>query len=150
MIKIELFAQEAQRVILEVVHNGLELYPFYLDVGKILLNAVMDNFEVEGAYFQRGLPWAPLAPSTVRQRERLGYSPIQILRRTAGDAGLLGSINFSATGTGVTLGTNVDYAKHLHFGTRYMPPRPIFPDQILPPEVIEDITDAFLDHFKRT
>ncbi|GAB1371184.1 hypothetical protein MASR1M45_12460 [Candidatus Kapaibacterium sp.] len=70
--------------------------PFYNSVGKILKEAVDSNFDVEGAYFQRGTSWMPLAPTTIAERQRLGFTPINILRRRAGDAGLSGSINYTA------------------------------------------------------
>ena len=124
--------------------------PFYRQVGKILLSATMDNFESDGAYFNRGTDWAPLADSTIKERTRLNFMPLQILRRRAGDAGLLGSINYTADDNGVELGTNIFYAKYLHFGVPgRMPARPIFPENELPPEVIEDIADAYERFMKR-
>lgn len=118
--------------------------PFYNSVGKILKEAVASNFKVEGAYFQRGTSWMPLAPSTVAFREKHNLTPINILERRGGDAGLSGSINYTANRNFVEIGTNLDYAKYLHFGTKYMPSRPIFPDNELPPEVIEDIADQYI------
>ena len=60
--------------------------------------------------------WTALASSTIKQRERKGYVPINILRRTAGNAGLLGSINSKATSDGVMIGTNKVYAAIHNFG----------------------------------
>jgi phage gpG-like protein len=119
--------------------------PFYRQVGKLLYNAtVADNFETDGAYFNRGTAWEPLADSTIRQREKLGLTPINILRRTAGNAGLRGRIEFTADSEGVEIGTNLYYAKYLHYGVPgRMPARPIFPENEFPPEVLEDIADAY-------
>ncbi|MBX3044891.1 MAG: phage virion morphogenesis protein [Candidatus Kapabacteria bacterium] len=129
--------------------NSVNMSPFYNAAGKILTQAVRDNFDTQGAYFNRGTAWMPLAPSTVEQRDKLGLSRDDLLKRRGGDAGLFGSINFTANSTGVEVGTNLFYAKYLHFGTKFMPPRPIFPENELPPDVIEDLTDAMARFLKR-
>lgn len=127
--------------------NTADYTLFYQAVGNLLENAVADQFESSGAYFQKGLPWAPLKQSTIKQRRRLGYDSTSILRRQSGNAGLLGSFvsTFYKTSGIVSVGTNLFYAPYLHFGTRFMPERIIFPDDKygLPPDIIEDIKDAF-------
>ncbi len=120
----------------------IDTLAFYNDVGKIMLNAVSENFLQEGSYF--GDKWRPLASSTIKERKRLGFVPINILRRRAGDAGLLGSINYSATSTGVTIGSNLYYALYLQMGTKKMPARPFLPTTDLPQEVIDDIAEAYM------
>ncbi|MBX3045148.1 MAG: phage virion morphogenesis protein [Candidatus Kapabacteria bacterium] len=148
-MEIRLQLEEYQLAVADLIKD-INFLPFYKNVGKILLDAVYTNFETDGAYFQRGTPWMPLAKSTIRVRERLGFTPINILRRRAGDAGLLGSINFTANNNYVEIGTNVFYAEYLHFGVPgRMPARPIFPENEFPSEVIEDIADAFNKLIKR-
>lgn len=146
-IKFEFLADDARNAIRQMISKERSLEPFYNRVGKILLYAVAAQFRSQGAYFQKGMPWMKLAPSTIKERKRAGYTPIKILRRTAGDAGLLGSINYSASSEGLTIGTNVPYAVHLHYGTRFMPARPIFPEDRWPPEILEDIADAFWNFY---
>ncbi|MCO5252559.1 MAG: phage virion morphogenesis protein [Candidatus Kapabacteria bacterium] len=145
--RFEILADEARNAIRAMVAKEIDLYPFYNRVGKLLLTAVSKQFIKIGGYFPNNKKWEKLAPSTRMDRKRKGYTPIRILRRTAGDAGLLGSINYSASREGVTIGTNVPYAVHLHYGTRFMPARQIFPEDGLPDEVLEDIADAFLDFY---
>jgi len=113
--------------------------PFYRQVGKILLNATYKNFDAEGAYFDRGNFWTPLADSTIKRRG----SADNILRPPTSGVKMWSTINYTATNDGVEIGTNLAYAKYLHFGTKYMPARPIFPENELPPEVLEDIVDAY-------
>lgn len=144
-MNLELELADYKVTLVEVLRNA-NLLPFYKSVGKILYDATQSQFKTDGAYFQRGSAWMPLAPSTVKWRIKNDYAPILILRRRGGDAGLLGSIDFSAYQDYVEIGTNLEYAKYLHFGTRFMPARPIFPENEFPPEVIEDIADA-LDKF---
>lgn len=146
-IKFEFLADEARNAIRDMLAEERSLLPFYNRAGKILLYAVNANFRTGGAYFQRGMEWMKLAPSTVKDRKRRGYTPIRILRRTAGDAGLLGSINYSASEEGITIGTNVPYAVYLHYGTRFMPARQIFPEDNVPPEILEDLADAFFKFY---
>lgn len=138
-----IFDMEEIRINVAKMIERADMSPFYRKVGKVLLNAVADNFMTEGAYFQRGMTWRPLAKSTVAERMRKGYYPINILRRTAGNAGLAGSIIFTADSSGVEVGTNLYYAKYLHYGTSKMPARPILPENELPPEVLEDIVDIY-------
>jgi len=70
-----------------------------------------------------GEPLAPLAPSTVKEKRRLGKAR-GILRR---DGGLLASIAFVRTSaTEVQVGTNLEYAPWVVLGTRRLPERNIF------------------------
>lgn len=143
IINLKLDIDNYQSALKNSFYN-LNFNSFYNSVGKVLLNAVILNFELEGAYFQRGTSWMPLSQSTIKERERLGFTPISILRRRAGDAGLLGSINYTVSNDGVEIGTNLFYAKYLHFGVPgKMPARAIFPENEFPPEIIEDITELF-------
>lgn len=142
-MNIEITLSSYQQTMTDILRSA-DFSPFYRDVGRILLNATMDNFETDGAYFSRGMDWMPLAESTIKQREKLGFVPISILRRRAGDAGLIGSFDYTADSDGVEIGTNLYYAKYLHYGVPgRMPARPIFPESELPPEVLEDIADQF-------
>ena len=65
--------------------------------------------------------WEPLAPSTIDEKERLGYGVPDPLLRTGE---LRGSIHHAADDHGVTLGTDDPIAPHQEFGTGHIPPRP--------------------------
>jgi len=119
----------------------------YNDVGILMLNAITTQFEQEGAYFNNGNTWEQLAPATIRERKRLDFYPIHILRRRAGDAGLLGSIHFSVTDYGIEVGTNLFYAKFLQEGTKYMPARPFFPSSDIPQILMDDIASVISSIF---
>ncbi len=129
--------------------NNADKTPFYKKVGTRMLSAIADNFETEGAYFQRGTTWMPLAPSTIAARIRNNDIPINLLRIKGARAGLSGSFTAKANSTGVEIGTNIFYAKYLHFGTWKMPPRPLFPEYELPPDILEDIVILYENFVNR-
>ena len=92
------------------------------------------NFEQwmgRGARYRE--PWAPLAPSTLAEKFRKGL-PLHPLIRTGTLANSLSHRPLQVehiTGSEVTAGTDVKYAKFHQTGTRYMPRRTLFsPDQI--------------------
>jgi phage gpG-like protein len=144
---------EAQAAI-QNLFEDLDYRDFYQSVGKILLNSIMLNFETEGRRFGghgdgvSGNKWFDLAPSKILERQRLGFYSINILRRRAGDSGLLGSFNFSASSSDTEVGTNLFYALYLHFGTSIMPPRPLLP-VVLHPDDMEDIIDALAEFYEK-
>lgn len=125
----------------------------YRRIAKHLHRAIIKNFQTEGRYFggrgdgKFGYKWFDLAPSTIKGREKKGYTPINILRRRAGDAGLLGSIVVEGTADGIIMYTNLYYGIHIHYGTKKMPPRPFFPVK-LPEEVLGDIAKEVNRYFK--
>lgn len=112
-------------------HNIADLTPAWEQVGESMLDEFSLNMAEEGGRFGRASRWAPLAASTVAERQRLklgGEHPI--LWRT-GDLGMslrergaAGNV-FQATPTGVTVGTSVAYAGYHQSGTRRMPARQI-------------------------
>lgn len=122
--------------------NSVDMKKFYNDVGEILLNAIMQQFETEGKYFT-GKEWEELASSTIMQRARKGKWPGNKLRVT-GD--LFGSFYSDATASGVTISNNVPYAKFLQYGTKFMPDRPFMPtsEKQIPQEVWNEMAEAFL------
>lgn len=136
MINVSINAEEFTKKIVESF--SLNLKETYRDIGLIFMDAISQQFETEGRYFD-SVGWKPLAPSTILERQRLGFFPINILRRRAGDAGLLGSINLSFDSDGVVIGTNVHYAKYLQEGTSKMPARPFFPTGSIPQVLMDDI-----------
>lgn len=90
-------------------------------MGTVLVSLAKRSFNEPGV---RALPWAPLAASTVREKQKKGYSE-GILKRS----GLLfrSPRVISTTNTMVTVGSDRPYAKYHQLGTKKMPARPIFP-----------------------
>lgn len=138
MINISINAEEFTKKIVESF--SFDLKETYRDIGLIFMDAISQQFETEGRNFD-SVGWKPLAASTIKERQRLGFFPINILRRRAGDAGLLGSINLSFDSDGVVIGTNVHYAKYLQEGTSKMPARPFFPTGNIPQVMLDDIAN---------
>ena len=109
----------------ELMARIAEPAAFLKSVGKHLVGSARDNFARQSA--PDGSPWAPLAPSTIRQRERKGQVPIRILQ-ISGD--LRGHIASQVEGDSVVIGAGVsgsdswDYAAiHQLGGTINRPAR---------------------------
>ena len=116
--------------------------PLMPDIEAILVFGIHEQFETEGAYFN-GKKWAPLADSTIKQRQKKGKWPGSILQQTGG---LASSISSSTSGNmELSIGTSRSYAEHLHYGTSKMQARPILPS-ILPNELLEEIAFVISDY----
>ncbi len=83
--------------------------PLMVELSGDLHAAVEENFEAQGP------GWAPLAKSTIAERQRKGYWPGKILNRHGG-AGLVGSITADSDVNTATAGTNKRYAQALNDG----------------------------------
>ena len=100
-------------------------------IGEDLLGDFAANMVTEGGFFAPGGSWTPLAPSTVRQRTRLGYGGASpMLWRTGGLAQSLATRSapgnvFEVTPTTLRVGSEVFYAGYHQRGTRKMPRRQI-------------------------
>lgn len=103
----------------EVLGRLSELRPFFQSVGELLQASTKDRFRQETA--PDGTPWTPLKPATVRARKRRGKSQIAILRESGH---LAGSNRTEVSGTGVEIGSPVEYAAiHQLGGTINIPAR---------------------------
>ena len=80
---------------------------FLRNVGEHLLNSTRDRFKAEQD--PDGRPWQRLRPATIRERERNGFTPIQILTRHT-LSGLRHSINIRVGDDEVAIGTPGNYA----------------------------------------
>lgn len=127
----------------------MDFSAIYRDIGNLMLTYIALQFKTSGREFGDG--WAPLAPSTIRQRQRLGYADkkgnAKILMRTSGDAGLLGSINVSTSADGIEIGTNKFYGIFHQEGTVKMPARPFLPTQFTQ-SMLDDIADIIANHIR--
>ncbi len=108
----------------------------------------IENFESRGDTFDQ--PWQPNAPSTERERERLGYGGSPQLVRTGLLFSALGeyaSDTSSASTVGVDLSAfPVPYPSYLQSGTGTMPGRVLVgvnnPDE---QQLLEDALKAYLE-----
>lgn len=144
-------SEQIVNIILDVCRN---LTPVLGEISETIRFSIDENFEKEGRYDgkQSGInllsggstKWKNLAPSTVKQRKKKGYYPINILRQT----GILASsITVQPSGSNaVTMGTNIEYAKYINFGTSKMPARPFL---VLQEEDIADIKDIIQEHITK-
>ncbi len=106
---------------LTALENKLnDLSVVFEDIGEELLS------EFEAAWKSERDPllrkWADLKESSLK-RKTGGY---QILRDTGR---LQNSFTVQTDKSGVTIGTNVEYAKYHQFGTKKMPKRMLLPDR---------------------
>lgn len=141
MINFNINPDEFNKQLAKIAEESYKKINFpriYRGIGEVLQTSINFQFEQEGAYF--GSKWAPLAPSTIAQRQRRGRWPGKILQV---DGGLASRFTYSISGNSVTIGTNVEYAKYLHHGTRRMPARPLFAS-LLTNEVKEEIRFVIL------
>jgi len=104
-IKIE---SKIPDVIGEMLAKIKDREPLMRNISSIMLDDVRQNFEVQGRP-----PWAPLAQSTIKERQRLGYWPGKILQRTGQ---LLKSITSKSDNDSAQVGTNKIYAAIHQFG----------------------------------
>jgi len=84
------------------------LTPLMNEISQIMLEAVMKNFDAEG----RPSKWARLKSSTLKQRQKKGYTG-KILQRTGA---LKRSIQASYNESSATVSTNLVYAATHQYG----------------------------------
>lgn len=155
-IKIEVDDKGMQKMLRELSERMEDLTPVMRRIGELLVSSVQENFNREGRYSEpgswRGGPkrWQELAPSTIRQRERQGYWPGQILTRTGR---LKSSINYHAGKDHVVVGTNLIYAAIHQFGGKAgrghranIPARPFL---VVQDEDLEEIREIIRDYIAR-
>ena len=120
----------------------------YLAQGEIMMSSVQRQFGSIGRRFLNHA-WSPLAKSTKRAYKKRGYNPKPTLRRTGT---LFNSLQITLTAEGPVLGTNVEYAEYLQFGTRNMSPRPFLPmrpfQKSLLPQDIEAIRNITIKAYE--
>jgi phage gpG-like protein len=121
-VKIEVFGDEiVSRKLLRFAERAQDMTPAWADVTKELQTAFDRNFK------QQGPGWAPLKPSTIRQRIAQGYPPGPILTRS-GDyrRAMTSGLSTIETPSSLTaLAPTVPGAFHQHGTSRPMPARPL-------------------------
>lgn len=128
---------------LEKKLKGLgNLEPVMRTVAVLMKQAIWKNFEAEGRDEKGNTrTWQPLAPSTVKQREKYkgkGYGAHPILERTGH---LKKSFSTEYSYSYAKVGTGVKYGIYHQTGTRKMPARPML---VLPKEDLENIKKVIL------
>jgi phage virion morphogenesis protein len=127
------------------LHN---LKPALQTIGEIGLTSIQRNFEEEG----RPRKWKPLRPATIRQREREGKWPGQILIRRGVGGGLLGSIYYQAGRSRLVFTAKKIYAAIHHFGGEAGRGRkvtiPARPFMMLQTEDRKEIRETLMDFVK--
>lgn len=116
-IKVELQDLGAREALRDLLGRMDNLKPFYAAVGERILSSTKDRFETQSD--PTGAAWAPLAPRTIKQRQKRGQLPLTILRSNSkGRSGssLAGSINYIATADDVRVGSPKVQAAILQLG----------------------------------
>jgi len=109
-IGIEFLDQEVREMFATAMRAlGGDLTPVMKNIGEYVTNETQDRFKNEKD--PDGNSWQPLKPSTLARKK----NP-KILQEQGGKGGLLGSINYRAAKTQVTIGTNKPYAAIHQFG----------------------------------
>lgn len=100
---------EVRKLLQQLEATGKDMTPVMRKIAGIMSDAVEENFAKEG----RPDRWPPLALSTIKQREKQGHWPGQMLQRTGS---LASSISSEYNATSATVGTNKIYAAIQQFG----------------------------------
>jgi phage virion morphogenesis protein len=98
-----------QRIGERLLGKTRDFTPVTKDMGERMRFSIEENFRTGG----RPSGWKSLAPATVRARARIGKGPKPILIMSAR---LKNSITYKPDSTGLTVGTNVIYARIQQLG----------------------------------
>jgi hypothetical protein len=141
----EIFFKNLQSILRDTLQTK-NLGNFYEELGGIFEYHVEKQFETEGRHFGNqgnnpGEAWADLKPSTIAQREKLGFWPGKLLQRGVSKQGyesehLGASFYYQATQNSMTASFGASYSQHLH---KYRALLPM--DGILPAEMLDDIRE---------
>jgi len=94
-----------------------------------LYGFVLRNFQQGGAL--QTPPWQPLKASTLKQKARLGYSPLPLLRTGHLRQSFAPFSDENVAGVGAKASEGVDYAEFQEEGTKTIPARPMLPTEKL-------------------
>jgi phage virion morphogenesis protein len=113
-LEITIQVENIDRALREIARRIENTAPAMLEIKGVMLDAVEQNFEQEGADYRYLQPhWVDLAPSTKKRRAAQGKWPGRILQVS----GRLASSITGDSGNGfATVGTNLEYAAIHQFG----------------------------------
>lgn len=125
-----------------------DVTPAWPKVGAYLSRQVRRQFSTRGKHF--GTPWKPLAASTMKQKRRLGFARIPLVRTGDLRASFIGRpMNVEIyRAQSATFGSALDKAVWQQRGTRrhgrrHIPPRVILK---ITPEISADVRDILRKH----
>lgn len=113
-------------------------------IGAQLFSWVQRNFDAEGGLATK--PWAPLAPSTVREKDRRGWSPRKLIRTGNLRQSFAPFSDADQVGIGARASFGVDYAEVHEEGAprANIPSRPMLPPVEVAEGYITRVYGAFI------
>lgn len=111
-IEVEVKDEQVKRLVTNIQKRLGNLKPAMRLIGEIVHESIQRNFEEGG----RPKKWKRLAPSTIKQRKRIGKWPGRMLVRRGVSGGLMGAIAYRAFNDRVVSHANKIYAAIHHFG----------------------------------
>lgn len=120
--------KQVNRELLRVGERAGDARPAFSVIADILMDETAEQFATQGAHASGG--WQPLAPSTVREKQRAGFGARGILERTLaleksltmrGDANQILEIERD----GMTFGTSLRYGEYHQLGRGVPQRRPV-------------------------
>jgi phage gpG-like protein len=132
-VSIKIDDAAGQAVFARTIARLEDLTPMLSDVGEMLTREIDQQFRTETS-LETGQKWAPLAASTLKQKQKQ-KKILKIWQRTGVTRATL---VYQASSTKLVVGVNTYYAKFVNFGTRRMVARSLIPS-VLPPRIIGEI-----------
>jgi phage gpG-like protein len=132
-VSIKIDDAAGQAVFARAIAKLGDLTPMLSDVGEMLTREIDQQFRTETS-LETGQKWAPLAASTLKQKQKQ-KKILKIWQRTGVTRATL---VYQASSTKLVVGVNTYYAKFVNFGTRRMVARSLIPS-VLPPRIIGEI-----------
>lgn len=110
-LTLRISSDDLERKLAEIIKKMNAPAPLYRNIGEYLVRQtqrVRFNSETD----PDGVPWAPLAPSTLRRKRKIGA----IMKTLQERGNLRRSIAYQADSQGVAVGSNLKYAALHQFG----------------------------------
>lgn len=144
-IRTELENRELMNALNRLRSKTSNMRPVMAEIAETLRSSVEENFARESSRGPlvsggNGGVWAALAPSTVKNRARLGKSG----RKLQVTGQLLASISTQSSESEALVGTNKKYARYLNDGTKKMPARPFMVIQQADLQEIQQTVNEYL------
>lgn len=123
MIRFEVNAAPALRRISTLVRESGDRTQPNRQLAAQLTGWTLRNFQAGGG--MQTPTWAPLKPSTAKQKARLGYSPLPLIRTGHYRQSFRPFYDNDRAG----VGSEVPYSKYHETGTKHLPKRPALPSE---------------------